>query len=226
MGWLFSLFIAATFFGVGVTAVDLLGLMGDQDSSDSDSSGDDAGGQADSDGDGGADDLDYDGDADSDGGDDDTDSDGDDHTSVAGHDQRHKSNPVLKILSALRNLVYFSLGFGPTGWFAMGTGESVTASLLWSGGVGVVVLVGARLLRRVLRSELNSEIQDTDLVTERGEVIVTINPSQLGRVRINIGGTYVDRYARSKSDKAIGLGTSVRVVDVAEDCVIIESEED
>ena len=218
MGWLFSLFVATTIFGVGVTTIDLLGLMGDQDSSDSDAdaSGDDTGGEADFDAEGGADDSD-------------ADSDGDDaegHTSVAGHDRRQSRNPFLKILSALRNLVYFSLGFGPTGWFALGTGESAAAALLWSGGVGIVVLTGARLLRRVLRSELSSEIHDTDLLTEQGEVIVTVNPNELGKVRISVGGTYVDRYARSKSGSALPPGTTVRVVDVREDGIIIESEEE
>ncbi|MEE8440553.1 MAG: hypothetical protein V3S41_02435, partial [Spirochaetia bacterium] len=129
MGWLLSLFIAATVFGVGVTALDLIGLIGDQDSEgDDDVDGTDA----------------DEGDA------------GEVQSSVAGHDRRHGRNPVLRILSALRNLVYFALGFGPTGWFALETGESVTASLMWGGGVGLVVVAGARILRRVLRSELSS----------------------------------------------------------------------
>lgn len=126
----------------------------------------------------------------------------------------------------MRNLVYFSLGFGPTGWFALATGETLTATLLWSGGVGIVVLGGARILRRILRSELSSEIRESDLLMEKGEVTVTVAPKQLGRVRVNLGGAYVDRYARSHSEETLSPGTPIRVVDIGEDCVYVEQEKE
>ena len=205
MGWLLSLYIAATVFGVGVTALDLIGLIGDQDTEGDDGDGDDSdGGETDAD-EGGA---------------------GEVQSSVAGHDTRQRRNPVLRILSALRNLVYFALGFGPTGWFALGTGETIAASLIWGGGVGLVVVAGARILRRVLRSELSSEIQESDLLMETGTVLVTVNPNKLGRVRVHVGEAFVDRYARSRSDLPISPGTAVRVVDIGDDCVFIEPEEE
>ena len=256
MAWLLSIYIAATVFGVGVTAIDLFGLIGDQESDGED--GDDGGaddGDADFDGDG----ADFDGDAggdfvadgvdaDLDGGGDfdtdadgdadfDADSDGDDggdaegdgdatgRASVAGHDRKRR-NPVLRILSALRNLVYFALGFGPTGWFALGTGESIGAALAWSGGVGVTVLIGARVLRRILRSELSSEVKASDLLMEKGTVTVTIGPDQMGKVRIRLGGALVDRYARSKLDRPLPPGSRIQVTDIDEDCVYVEPEEE
>jgi membrane protein implicated in regulation of membrane protease activity len=214
---LLSVYIAATVFGVGVTTLDMLGLIGDQDA--------DGDGDADFDGDAHAD---FDGDTDSDldgAGDAEADAEADETGSVAGHDVRQKRNPVLRVLQAMRNLVYFSLGFGPTGWFAVATGEPITAALAWSGGVGVVVLGGARLLRRLLRSELSSDVRESDLLMERGEVTVTIVPEQLGRVRIRLGGAYVDRYARSRSNETLSPGTPVRVVDIGEDCVFVEPDE-
>jgi membrane protein implicated in regulation of membrane protease activity len=241
VGWLLSIYIAATVFGVGVTTIDLLGLIGDHGSegTEGDTGGEDGGDASDSDGgdDFGTDDGDFADDADGDFADDsdgdfaeDADEGGEDaddtggRASIAGHDRRRR-NPVLRLLSMLRNVVYFALGFGPTGWFALGTGQGVTASLAWGGGVGVVVLVGTRLLRRVLRSELSSEIKESDLLMERGTVTVTVGPRQLGRVRIRIGSALVDRYARSTSDAPLSPGTPVRVVDIADDCIYVESEE-
>ena len=61
---------------------------------------------------------------------------------------------------------------------------------------------------------------------ERGTVTVTIEPKQLGRVRIRVGGALVDRYARSHSDKAIEPGTEIRVIDITDECVYIEPEEE
>jgi membrane protein implicated in regulation of membrane protease activity len=264
VGWLLSIYIAATVFGVGVTAIDLLGLIGDHGSEGDHADGHDGdaghaighdghaddgdfGGHIDDGGDaadfghvddagdefdaGGADHGD--GDFGHDAGHDDggVDHDGDheleavEHTSVAGHDTRRR-NPILRILSTLRSMVYFALGFGPTGWFALGTGQGTVPALLWSGGVGLVVLFGVRGLRKVLRSELNSEVSDSDLLMEKGTVTVSVQPNQLGRVRIRLGGALVDRYARSKLDKPISPGTEIRVIDIGDDCVFVEPEEE
>ncbi|TFH06018.1 MAG: hypothetical protein E4H09_01040 [Spirochaetales bacterium] len=224
MGWLLSLYIAASVFGVGVTVLDLIGLIGDQDNEADDGDGMDA--DSGSEDDGGGEGVDGDGD---DGGSDtdaDDGADGDAPSSVAGHDRRQRRSPVLRILSTLRNLVYFALGFGPTGWFALATGETVASSLIWGAGVGLVVVAGARILRRVLRSELSSEIQESDLLMSAAKVLVTVNPNQLGRVRVRIGEVFVDRYARSTSDLPISPGTRVRVVDIGDDCVVVEPEEE
>lgn len=206
MTWLLSLYIGATVFGVGVTVIDFLGLLGDQDA-DADGVSDDAG------------DIDADdGDAD-DGGDD------GEAGSVAGHDVRRRRSVVMRIMTGLRSLVYFALGFGPVGWFALGTGQPTLTSLAYAAPVGAVVMIGARLLRRVLRSELTSEIKESDLLMERGAVTVTINPGQLGRVRVKIGGAYVDRYARVKElAEPLRPGESIRVIDVSDECVYVERE--
>ncbi len=213
MTWLLSLYIGATVFGVGVTLIDFLGLLGDQE------------GDAD---DGGAEALDSDGDAIE--ADLDADSDGDagdveEGGSVAGHDIRRRRSIILRIMTALRSLVYFSLGFGPVGWFALSTGQSTAMSLAYAAPVGGVVLLGARLLRRVLRSELTSEIKESDLLMEKGTVTVTVNPGQLGRVRVTVGGAYADRYARGKDlEEPLRPGELVRVVEVSDECVYVERE--
>jgi membrane protein implicated in regulation of membrane protease activity len=87
----------------------------------------------------------------------------------------------------------------------------------------VVVLIGAKILRRLLRSELSSSVKESDLLLERGTVTVTIMPGQLGRARIRLGSAYIDRYARAKDTTArIAPGTEVQVVDLGPDGIVVE----
>jgi membrane protein implicated in regulation of membrane protease activity len=235
MTWLLSLYIGATVFGVGVTLIDFLGLLGDQED-DADDGGAEAldsdGGAIEADFDVDAGDADFDGDADADfdGGagepaEADDAGDVEEAGSDAGHDIRRRRSIILRIMTGLRSLVYFALGFGPVGWFALSTGQSTMMSLAYAAPVGGVVLLGARLLRRVLRSELTSEIKESDLLMEKGTVTVTVNPGQLGRVRVTVGGAYADRYARGKdTEEPLRPGELVRVVEVSDECVYVERE--
>lgn len=225
MTWLLSLYIGATVFGVGVTVIDLLGLLGGESEggdSDSDADGDLADGDL-ADGFESADDA---GDSGDDAAGEDTDDGGEDHSSIAGHDVRRKRSVVLRIMAGVRALVYFALGFGPVGWFALGSGQTALASIAYAAPVGALVMLGARGLRRLLRSELSSSVKESDLLMERGEVTVTIGPGQLGRVRIKLGGAYIDRYARAQNATSpLAPGTAVRVVDVSDECVYVEQEQ-
>lgn len=213
MAALLSVFIATTIFGVGVTVLDLFGVIGDR--GDETDGADDSTDEADGGDEGDADQVD-----------DGEESDGaDGRPAVLGHDERRRRNPILGILGALRTLVYFCLGFGPVGWFAVATGETALASLAWSVPVGAAVMVGGRLVRRVVRRELSSDVKDSDLLMETGKVTVTIEPDRLGRVRVHLAGTYADRYARSvKGSPTLRPGTPIRVVDLTEDCIIVEEE--
>ena len=47
----------------------------------------------------------------------------------------------------------------------------------------------------------------------------------MGKVRVKIGGTYAERFAKSKNpDQSIQSGTNVRVVDVTDECLWVEKE--
>ena len=133
---------------------------------------------------------------------------------------------MLRLLSITRSLVHFSFGFGPVGWFALATGRGAVSSLAWSLPVGVVALAGGRLLRRIQRSELDSQFTTEDLIMERDEVLVSIGKGQLGKVRIFLEGTYVERFARAKNpQESLRAGTKIRIVDVSDECVYVEEEE-
>jgi len=221
MTLLLSVYIGATVFGVGVTLVDLFGLLGSHDGDHDATAGPTGGHVGDDTASGvgghdggdhipghhdGAESVEHDG-------------------SVAGHDRPDRRNPLLGLLAFLRNVIYFCLGFGPVGWFALATSGSVVTALVWSIPVGGAALIGTRVLRRFMRRELNSEISTGELLMERGVVTVSIGSGELGKVRVRLGDLYVERYARAAtSGTEIRVGTRVRITDVSDDCVYVDVE--
>ncbi len=229
MNGLLSIYIGATILGAGVTIFDLLGLIGSHEAEGGD--GHDAGAADAHDGGESADDS-----ADSDAADTADHAEGEsdsghpavyDHEgSIAGHDRPEKRSIILTLLTVMRSTVYFALGFGPVGWFALATSGRAGESLAWSVPVGLLTIVGTRALRRFMRRELNSEISTSELLLERGQVTVTIGKREMGRVRVKLGDIYVERYARSSDpENPIRVGTPVRVTDINDECIIVEPEE-
>ena len=216
MAWLLPVYIGATIFGVGITVADLIGAFsGLTDQGEGDADGDDA------------DDVDVDAEMEADDADEGGDDDGaaDSRGSYVGHDRQHRKSAVLKIMTILRSAVYFTLGFGPVGLFATTQYQSNTATLAWSLPVGLVVMVGTRMLRSFMRRDLSSDIKNEDLLMERGVVTVTIGKGQLGKVKATVGGAYAERFARAKDENSvIPVGSAIRIVDVADDCVYVEEE--
>jgi membrane protein implicated in regulation of membrane protease activity len=146
-------------------------------------------------------------------------------SSVSAHDTYVERNVVGQVLSIARSLVHFSLGFGPVGLVALATGRGTLSSLAWSVPVGTVAMIGGRLLRRLQRQQLNSQLTTEDLIMEKGEVLVSIGEGQLGKVRILVDGIYAERYARASDPvKSLPVGTPVRVIDFSDECVYVEEE--
>ncbi len=269
MSWLFSLYLGSTIFGVGVLIVDLLGLLGHDQSpdtgNDSAEGADDAGTEA-----SGTDDSDIiDSDAQSDIDTDSTESaeadaqpdsgseasqydhavtethitdsaahalmpHGHDHAgegydthavSTVMHDKPVQGSAVFKMLTILRSAVYFCAGFGPVGLFAWLSKMPPLSSLMWSIPTGVASIVLTRLLMRLFKKEIDSTVKEHELLMERGVVTVSIEKGEIGKVRINLGGAYIDRYAKAKNPHdSIPLGSKIYVSDIEEDCLIVEKE--
>ena len=232
---LFSIYLSLTIFGALVTLADMLLLAGHGDHQGDADNGTSIGhdGHVDTH-------IDAHGDAGTDGftdhqlvhGSEDGDSaeghdaNTEDHHSLAGLDKRSRINPLLKMLQIFRMLVYFSLGFGPVGLFAVLTHLPPTTSLVYSIPSGIAILAGAMGLRRLFSRELNSQIDDSSLLFSEANVIVPIFPGQMGKIRIKAGGSYIDRYAKC-ADPSLSFKTEekVRVSDIDEDCLIIEPYE-
>lgn len=229
MDLLLTIYIATAIFGFGIVLIDLVSAVsgatdgddGHADGHSGDSDGDaDFNGDADGDADGGAD-------GDGDGHEGDHDGASEAHAAHDGshmtHPKKYNKNIIFRILGAMRSLVYFSFGFGSIGWFALATGKSVISSLIWSVSVGIIITVLAKLLRRIQRTELDSQFKNEEIIMSKADVLVSIRNGQMGKVRIHVGSSYVERYAKS-SNPAIDIekGTEVRVIDITKEYVIVE----
>lgn len=199
MGNLYVLYSALAVFGLGVTVIDFLGLM------------DHAAGH-----------------------DECADHDGADHEADGGHDTDAHHGPVLAPGSAglrflttffglLRIGVYFSLGAGPTGLFALFMGLDAAKSLLWSAAAGTGLAVLARLLRRLVRRELDSSIKPGELLMEKAVILIPVSPGKTGKALVRQFGREREIYVRCRDQgAAFAKGSEARIVDADESWFWIE----
>jgi membrane protein implicated in regulation of membrane protease activity len=127
---------------------------------------------------------------------------------------------IGRAISTLRTAVYFSLGAGPMGWIAMARGEGLVESILWAAISGFLIAVLARVLRRVVRKDLDSSLKASDFVAESAEVVVPIEAGKIGKVRVRKYGREQDVYARMEVGSA-NKGDTVRVVDYDQECYLV-----
>ena len=191
-----GLFLLTAVFGVGVTAVDLLGLLGDGGDHDggADHGGAEPGGGADHGHDGGIDDA----------------------HGATGH------GSVLSVLRKIRLAVYFCLGFGPTGLFAEYGGSSMLGALAWAVPVGLVTTVLARATMRFQQRTVDSTVHDDELLLAQGEVTVPLSHGDMGRVRVRLAQSVIERYALAEDREArFSRGDDVEIVRVSDECVFV-----
>ena len=202
--------------GVGVTVVDLLGLLG-------------AGGQTDggqTDGGTGGDEGSAAVDAGADSGGSEP-AGGESGGSEAGGGESAGGEsvggaPVLSFLRYVRTAIYFCLGFGPFGIASAAFGAGAAGSLLWAlaGGAGTAVL--ARLFFRLQRKDLDSSIAEEELLFEEATVIAPIADGGMGKVRIRLGQSVAERYALAENPEArFPVDARVQVAQVTDRCVYV-----
>jgi len=247
--FLSQLFIASAIFSIAVVAMDFLGVLGSHDSGDGDalhgldSGGGDHGGGGFDHGDAGFHDGgagfdhgdagfhdsgagfdhggvgDHAGGAADDAGGEGGDSGDDGHGASEGVDH---GSPVLSILAYLRMLVYFCLGFGPTGWAALISGRSPLLSLVIAIPVGVLSTLLAQAFFRIQRSDTDSTLARRDLRFKEATVIVPLGHQDMGKVRIKVGMSVTEQYALAAlPDEQFRRGDLVRVVEISDDCVYV-----
>lgn len=130
---------------------------------------------------------------------------------------------VAKAIGILRAGVYFSLGAGPTGLFALLTGVGATASLAWSAGAGVFIAFLARVLRAFVRRDLDSSIKPEEYLLDQAVISVPVTSGAMGKAIVSRYGRDTELYVRCKDhDQALPRGSTVRIVDMDEDCYWVE----
>ena len=129
---------------------------------------------------------------------------------------------LFKLLWYARLTVYFSLGFGPVGLVAVLVGMEAWTSLLLSIPTGLAaggLIVG---VLRLQQREFDSSIRENDLSGRTAEVIVSIYPGELGKVRVYLEQLNRERYARGEEEGTVyEKGQRVTVTRVRDDCVYV-----
>ena len=146
--------------------------------------------------------------------------------STSGHMAAGQASTIfatsLAILTYLRRAVYFSLGFGPVGLVAMLMGWSTLMSLVWAVPFGLVSAYVAGLIFSFQRSDVDSSVTSRDLFLQNADVLVPIVPGGMGKVRIQLGQSVVDRYAKSDEQHSFEKGERVSISRVTTECVYVE----
>lgn len=194
-------YLFATVFGVGVMALDLLGVFvhttdGATDSANDGSHVDDVS-QADA-----------------------------NHTNTDHSSDHGSANtnhlPILSILRYLRMFVYFCAGFGPLGLIAEFNGSSLIATLAWSLLGGITSTTLGLLMFRLQRKDLDSTVKTEDLFLGQAQVIVPITNGNMGKVRIHIGQSVAERYALAENSlESFHKDAIVEVIRVTDECVYV-----
>ncbi len=250
---LLVLYSALAVFGLGVTIVDLFGVLdqfgshGAEADGGSDHDGaDDGGGGASHDGDagdgsetgdaGGAHDAEAGSDAhgaEADQGADTGHANEGSHEAAASHDHGDRGSYVAaasagtrivaKAIGTLRSGVYFSLGAGPTGLFAVLTGVAPAESLAWSAGAGLFIAILAKTLRAFIRKDLDSSIKPEEFLMDGARISVPVSPGAMGKAIVRRYGRDNELYVRCKDlGRALPKGAEVRIVDWDDDCYWVE----
>jgi hypothetical protein len=130
---------------------------------------------------------------------------------------------VAKTIGTLRGGVYFSLGAGPTGLFAVLTGVAPAASLAWSAGAGLFIAILAKALRAFIRKDLDSSIKPEEFLMDSARISVPVSPGAMGKAIVRRYGRDNELYVRCKdAGKSLSKGAEVHIVDWDDDCYWVE----
>jgi membrane protein implicated in regulation of membrane protease activity len=121
-----------------------------------------------------------------------------------------------------RVLSVFVTAFGGFGAIGVQIGFSIiTSSLLGLAG-GVILGALVSLFGRFLyKQQSSSSVTTGQLVGRSAQVIVSIAPGSLGQVSCRVGEERIEKLARTRDNREIKAGATVRVDEVAGDSLIV-----
>lgn len=124
-----------------------------------------------------------------------------------------------------RVIAVFVSAFGGFGAIAAWSGlGAVSSSLIGlTGGLvfgGIVSAFG----RFLIGQQSSSSVTDQDLIGRTAQVTVAIKPGEIGQISARVGDERVEKLARANGEIELKPGTIVKVVTVAGDSVLVETE--
>lgn len=121
-----------------------------------------------------------------------------------------------------RVISVFVTAFGGFGAIGIQMGLSIVFSSLLGLGGGVLFGGLVSLFGRFLyRQQSSSSVTTAQLVGRSAQVIVPITPGSLGQVSCRVGEERVEKLARTRDNREIKAGATVRVDEVAGDSLIV-----
>ena len=94
--------------------------------------------------------------------------------------------------------------------------------LAWVVPGGIIAAVLARAFFRFQRQDVDSSVRDAELLFERARVIVPLSSKTMGKVRVRLGQSVVERYALTEDEEeAFRTGDVIEIVRVEDDCVYV-----
>ncbi len=127
---------------------------------------------------------------------------------------------------SLRFWIYFSATFGLSG--AVITTLELTSALLTAGlsaGAGFVAGTGMVATVRALKKGEATSLQALDFESSEGTVSTPIRPGDLGKIRTQVRGEWVDLLAETSEDETIEPGARVIIVEMKDTkAVVVRAE--
>ncbi|MCS6884296.1 MAG: hypothetical protein RMM17_08595 [Acidobacteriota bacterium] len=137
------------------------------------------------------------------------------------------ASTFLSSLFYLRIFVYFALGFGPTGLITKSYGYPDLTSAIYASTAGLISATAAYLVFKIQNKALDSSLQVEDLFLGKARVIVTISNGQMGKVRIATGQSVTERYAIAEDpSENLEIDAEVEVVSVHDDHIVVRRRKD
>ena len=135
------------------------------------------------------------------------------------------NSSVLSLLSYLRSLVYFGLGFGPMGVFSWATNNTGLNSLFWSIPSGILATILARVFFRFQKTQTDSTLKPQEILFQQANVTIPVSHDQMGKIRIQIGMNVEEYYALARStDDSFKKDEVVWITEITNEYVFVERD--
>ncbi len=147
------------------------------------------------------------------------------HDGDGGHDTESHHEWMGKLpFFSLRFWTWAATFFGLTGLVLSLTGTAAALTLPLAITAGAGTGWGASyLIGKLTKTTVGVLPEATSHIGCEGKLLLPLEPGQLGKVRLRVGGTDVDRVAESDAPEALPMGAAVWVVGLRGTHVVVEA---